>query len=157
MKKPYPTLKAFFSSDTRIKILSHFFLHPGESFYLRQLENLLHKTGGQVGRELQNLEKIDFLNSIREGNQKRYTINQRFPFYEELRNIFLKTIGAGDIIQESLSNLKEAELAFIYGSFAKGKEHKGSDLDIMIVGNAPDKEISRKISPVEKKLKRTIN
>jgi len=157
MVKSNPVLKSLFSSNTRIRVLSHFFLHPGESYYLRQLERLLKIPVGQLGRELLNLEKIQLLTSSMEGNQKRYSINQNFPLYDELKNIFLKTTSAGDIIRESLSKLKGIELAFIYGSFAKGEEHPGSDIDIMIVGSTSDKEISRIISDVENKLKRTVN
>lgn len=157
MTKSNPILKSLFSSDTRIKVLSHFFLHPGESYYLRQLEKLLKIPGGQLRHELLNLEDIKLLISYREGNQKRYSINQDFPFYDELKNIFLKTTSAGDIIREALSKLEGIELVFIYGSFAKGEEHPGSDIDIMIVGSASDKEISRVISDVENKLKRTVN
>lgn len=157
MVKSNPVLKSLFSSNTRIRVLSHFFLHPGESYYLRQLERLLKIPVGQLGRELLNLEKIQLLTSSMEGNQKRYSINQNFPLYDELKNIFLKTTSVGDIIRESLSKLKGIELAFIYGSFAKGEEHPGSDIDIMIVGSTSDKEISRVISDVENKLKRTVN
>ncbi len=157
MAKSSPILKSLFSSDTRIKVLSHFFLHPGESYYLRQLEKLLKIPGGQLRRELLNLEDIQLLISFKEGNQKRYSINKDFSLYDELKNIFLKTTSAGDIIRESLSRLKGIELAFIYGSFAKGGEHPGSDIDIMIVGRVSDKEISRIISNVEKRLKRMVN
>lgn len=152
-----PMLKGLFSSETRITVLSHFLLHTGESFYLRQLEKMLMMPVGQLGRELRNLEKIRLLTSRIEGNQKRYSINPDFPLYEELRGIFLKTAGAGDIIRGSLSGFKGVELAFIYGSFAKGEEHPGSDIDVMVVGDVPDKEVSRTISGVEKRLKRTVN
>ena len=157
MVKSSPTLKALFSSETRIKALSHFFLHAGESFYLRQLEKILKIPVGQLGRELLNLEKIHLLTSSLEGNQKRYSVNRGFMLYEELKNIFLKTAGAGDTIRESLSGLKGVEIAFIYGSFAKGEEHPGSDMDVMVVGDTPDKEIGRTISSAEKRLKRTVN
>ena len=157
MVKSSPTLKALFSSETRIKALSHFFLHAGESFYLRQLEKILKIPVGQLGRELLNLEKIHLLTSSLEGNQKRYSVNRGFMLYEELKNIFLKTAGAGDTIRESLSGPKGVEIAFIYGSFAKGEEHPGSDMDVMVVGDTPDKEIGRTISSAEKRLKRTVN
>ena len=157
MVKSSPTLKALFSSETRIKALSHFFLHAGESFYLRQLEKILKIPVGQLGRELLNLEKIHLLTSSLEGNQKRYSVNRGFMLYEELKKIFLKTAGAGDTIRESLSGLKGVEIAFIYGSFAKGEEHPGSDMDVMVVGETPDKEIGRTISSAEKRLKRTVN
>lgn len=157
MKKSNPILKALFSSETRIKVLSHFFLHPGEDFYLRQLEKLLLKPVGQLSRELLNLERVQLLIPSIKGNQKRYSINRDFPLYNELREIFVKTTSIGDIIRKSLSKLKKVELVFIYGSFAKGEEYNRSDIDIMIVGDVHDKEINRVISNAEKKLNRMIN
>ena len=157
MLKSSSTLKALFSSGTRITVLSHFFLHPGESYYLRQLEKVLQVPVGQLGRELRNLERICLLTSSVEGNQKRYVINQEFPFYDELRSIFLKTTSVGDIVRDSLSDLEGIELAFVYGSFAKAEEHPGSDIDIMVIGDVSDREVNRTISAMERKLKRTIN
>ncbi|MDD5748014.1 MAG: nucleotidyltransferase domain-containing protein [Actinomycetota bacterium] len=73
-----------------------------------------------------------------------------FPLYDELKRVFFKTLGAGDVIRESLSGLERIELCFIYGSFAKGQEHPGSDIDIMIVGSISDKKLSSVFSKVEK-------
>jgi|Deesub1362B_J571_1020462.scaffolds.fasta_scaffold00001_40 predicted nucleotidyltransferase len=157
MSKSNPILKSLFSSDTRIKVLSHFYLHPGESYYIRQLEKILKIPVGQLRRELINLENIQLLTSSLHGNQKWYSLNQDFPLYDELKKIFLKTTSVGDIIRESLAKIKGIELVFIYGSFAKGEEHLGSDIDIMIVGSTSDKEIARAISDGEKKLKRALN
>jgi predicted nucleotidyltransferase len=152
-----PTLKALFSSETRIKILSHFFLHTDESFYIRQLENLLELPVGQLSRDLVNLEAINLLTSHHEGNQKRYTLNREHPIYSELRSIFLKTAGLGDILKKALAKHKGIELAFLYGSFAKGEEHAGSDVDIMIIGNTPEKDLNRSIGQAENKLRKTVN
>jgi len=157
MSKSNPILKSLFSSDTRIKVLSHFYLHPGESYYIRQLEKILKIPVGQLRRELINLENIQLLTSSLHGNQKWYSLNQDFPLYDELKKIFLKTTSVGDIKRESLAKIKGIELVFIYGSFAKGEEHLGSDIDIMIVGSTSDKEIARAISDGEKKLKRALN
>ncbi len=68
-------LKSLFMSETRISVLAHFSLYPGETFYLRQLEKLLHKPVGQLRHELINLEKIQLLHSFRDGNLKKYSVN----------------------------------------------------------------------------------
>lgn len=149
--------KALFSSETRVSLLAHFFLHPGESYYPRQLERIIGKQVGQINRELQNLERIHLLRSSREGNQKRYSLNRDFPLYRELKTIFLKTAGAGSIIRECLEKLKAIELVFIYGSFAGGDEHAGSDLDLMIVGDISDREISRAVSRAEERIGRPVH
>lgn len=157
MAESNQVLKALFTSESRIALLAYFFLHPEESFYLRQLERLLKKPVGQLSRELLNLEKIGLLVSSQEGNQRRYTVNKDFPLHDELRTVFLKTAGAGDVIRGALSKLEGVELALVYGSFAKGEEHSGSDIDVMIVGTVADKDVGRTISTAERKLKRPVN
>jgi predicted nucleotidyltransferase len=150
-------LKALFSSETRISVLAHFFLHPGESFYIRQLEHLLNMPVGQLRRELVSLKKINLLTTHYEGNQKRYSLNRDFPIYNDLRSIFLKTAGLGDVVRKSLSKHKEIELAFLYGSFAKGEEIAGSDVDIMIIGDISENELNQSITRIEKNLKKSIH
>jgi len=150
-------LKTLFSSEVRIDILSHFFMHPGEGYYIRQLEKILNKPVSNIQKELVKLEKINLFSSSIEGNQKRYTLKNEFPLYNELRNIFIKTAGLSDLIRDELKSLKDIEFAFIYGSFASGDETSQSDLDLMIIGNISGISINRSIKKVEKKISRVIN
>ncbi len=152
-----PILSALFSSETRIRVLAHFYLHPGKSYYIRQLESLLGIPVGQFRMELVNLERIGLLVSHREGNQKRFTLNTEFPFHEELKSIFLKTAGLMDILRDCLSKFRGIELAFVFGSYAKGEEVAGSDVDLMIIGDISEKKMSRAASQLEKKLRREVN
>jgi len=150
-------LKAFFSSETRIKVLAHFFLHPHKSYYSRQLEQLLSIPVSQISRELHSLENSGLFSSHFEGNQKRYILNRKFSLFEELRSIFLKTAGAVDHIRESFSQIEGIELAFIYGSFASGEERESSDIDLMAVGKVSEGRVHRELSGLEKKLGREVN
>lgn len=157
MDKTNNILKTLFSSEVRINILSHFFMHPGEGYYIRQLEKILKKPVSNIQKELAKLEKIDLLSSSVEGNQKRYILKNEFPLYDELRNIFIKTTGLSDLIRDSLHLIKKIEFAFIYGSFAAGDETSRSDVDLMIVGNVSDIIINKSIKEVEKQINRMIN
>lgn len=157
MGKTNNILKTLFSSEVRINILSHFFMHPDEGYYIRQLEKILKKPVSNIQKELVKLEKIDLLSSSVEGNQKRYILKNEFPLYDELRNIFIKTTGLSDLIRDSLHLIKKIEFAFIYGSFATGDETSQSDVDLMIVGNVSDIIINKSIKKVEKQINRIIN
>jgi predicted nucleotidyltransferase len=147
-------LKALLSSETRITILAHYFRHPEEDFYARQLERLLQQSVPKLRRELLNLERVGLLLASWQGNQKRYKLNHAFPIYEELSRIFLKTAGLGDIIRKHLSDVKGVELAFIYGSFAKGEERAESDIDVMVVGETSEMELSTVFRQIELELGR---
>lgn len=157
MKKVNYILKTLFSSEVRIDILSHFFMHPNEKYYIRQLEKILDKPVSNIQQELVRLEKINLLSSSIEGNQKKYILKKEFPLYDELRNIFIKTVGLKDIIKNELKTKKEIELVFIYGSFASGDETPQSDVDLMIIGDISNIKINKAIKKIEKKINRIIN
>ena len=156
MNKVPPILKGLFVSKIRVKILEHFLTHSNDSFYSRQLEKILAEPVGPIGRELLNLEKLGILTFRNIGNQKHYQVNKEMIFFEDLRLIFLKAT-IGEVLKKQLSIMEGVELAFIYGSFAKGEEYKASDIDIMVVGNLADKTINQAISRSEQELRRTIN
>lgn len=83
-------LKTLFSSSIRIRVLSHFLKNPGGTFYLRELGRLLKKSVTPLQRELSRLERIGFLKTRWQGNQKHYFLNLQFPLLEELKGIFEK-------------------------------------------------------------------
>jgi len=150
-------LESIIGSKTRVKILALFFLSPDRKFYVRELAR---KTGGNINsvrRELQKLESIGLLKSERVGNLKYYVTDKKMPIYEELKSIFLKTEGLGEVIKENLSGLGEVKLAFIYGSFARGEEQLKSDIDLMIVGKVDEKKLVPLIRKLEGRLSREIN
>lgn len=151
------TLKYLFSSRLRVEILSHFFFHPGQEFHVRGLASELDGSTGTVGRELTRLEKAGILSSLRVGNQKRYGLSQDCPIIEELKGIFLKTAGASAELHNALTNTPGVELAFIYGSYASGEANASSDIDLMVVGRASDRQLAPLVARVERRLKREIN
>lgn len=150
-------LKAFFTSKTKVKVLTLFLTHPEEQFYIRQIERELKEPVTAVRRELAKLEKVGFLDTFREGNLRYCRVNQKFPLYSELKNIILKTAGIGDLLRENLKRIGKIRQAFIYGSTALGEERKDSDIDLMIIGEVKEDELNPVISQLEDKLGREIN
>ena len=150
-------LKLLFSSKLRVKVFSHFFLHPGEKIHIRGLAAILKESPGTLARELANLEKAGVMTFEKIGNQKHYYLHKESPIYEELRRIFLKTTGAGEELRKVLMNVKGIEVAFIYGSFASGEAGEGSDIDLMVVGKVKEKELAPAVARLERKIGREIN
>jgi len=151
------TLKSLFSSKLRVKVLSHLFFHPGETFHVRRLAAELAESPGSVGRELAHLEKAGILSCRTVGNQKHYTLREDSPILDDLRNIFLKTAGAGAELRAELERIAGIELAFIYGSYVSGEAHAASDIDLMVVGDVTDRDLAPAIARVERRLKRQID
>lgn len=150
-------LHKLFSSKVRIELLNTFFLHPEKSFYLRELERITGEDYKNVSTELRNLESIGLLTSSKSGNLKYFHVNPGFLIYSELKAIFFKIRGAPTLLKQVLSDDKDIEYAFIYGSFAGGTENEKSDIDLMVVGEMPLENLLKRLREAEKLLGRDIN
>ena len=144
-------------SKTRRKILQLFFSDPNKKYYLRELERILNLPVGNVRRELLGLEKVGIFKREKIGNQIYYSVNRQSPIFEEFKKIVSKTIGVEASLQKALKKIKDIKVAFIFGSYAKGKEDSLSDIDLMIVGTPDEDLLVSKIVKLEKQLNREIN
>jgi len=144
-------------SKTRTAILELFFNDPEQEYYLRQLEKLIGYSVGNIRREMINLEGDGLFTHRMLGNIKLYRLNKSYPIYNEFKEIIRKTIG----IESKLKDIMQAEpdvvFAFIYGSFAKGKEQSLSDVDIMIIGKVSPKKIRTELFEYQSSMRREIN
>ncbi len=70
-----------------------------------------------------------------------------------------KIFGVAAVLKTALAPiLPQLEQAFVYGSIAKGNEHAGSDVDVMLVGdNLSYSEIMQLLSTAQSQLQRTVN
>ncbi len=150
-------LKALFSSNTRVKLLTLFFTNPEKDFYLREIEKLIKENITSVRRELISLKKIGLFDEYSKGNNKYYKLNKDFPFYSELKNIIFKTTGIKGVLEQILKKIKNIKLSFIYGSYAKGIENEKSDIDLMIIGSPNYTQTLKSLKNIEKKLNREID
>ena len=155
--KNFEIINRLFSSKIRTKLLDAFLSLPKARFYIRELERKINEEAKNISRELKNLESLGLLTSESQGNQKYYSVNEDFFLYSELKGIILKTTGVLGLLKEVLAKLKGIEVAFIYGSYATGKETESSDVDLMIIGKPDLTELNVEISGLEDKLNREIN
>lgn len=124
-------LKALFSSQTRVKLLSTFLLHPDEEYFIRELTRLLHEQINSIRRELENLRRIGLVRARHRNRKKYYHIDPEFPLFIELKSIFTKEIQAESPIVASLKKLPGIKLILLAGSFV-GTESK---VDLFVVGD----------------------
>ena len=133
-------------------------LHPEKHYHVREIARLTDTTAGTLHRELSKLAKANVLLRELSGNQVYYQANRNFPIYPELTSILKKTSGLVDVLFDSLAPLAEKiEVAFVFGSVAKGTENLGSDIDVLIIGDIDFTEIVTPIYPAQSSLGREIN
>lgn len=144
-------------SKTREKILRLFFSDTNRKHYLRELERILSLSVGNIRRELLFLEKTGIFKHEKMGNQVYYFLNKNSSIFEEFKKIISKTIGVQGSLNQELSKIKNIQIAFIFGSFAKNCEDSFSDIDLMIIGNPDEDKLISIISVLEDELNREIN
>jgi predicted nucleotidyltransferase len=151
-------LEELFSSQARVAILKLLLLNAGNLYYLREIASLTDQPVRAVQRELPKLERIGLLDHTVHGNRKYYQVNRDCPIFPELKAIFLKTVGLGDALREYLSKeVGGIEVAFIYGSYARGEENIASDIDVFVVGAIKARDLSAALAKARSELGREIN
>ena len=146
-------------TKTQQRVLAVLFGQAHRSFYANEIIGLAGSGSGSVQRELARLESSGLVTVSRIGNQKHYQANYAAPIFEELRGIVLKTFGAAEVLRAALQPFWPlVDLAFVYGSIAKGTEHAGSDVDLMVIGHLPSNaELLEALLPAQTQLGRVVN
>lgn len=124
-------LKALFSSQTRVKLLSTFLLHPEREYFIRELTRLLSEQINSIRRELENLRKIGLVRARHRNRKKYYRVEQDFLLYSDLRSLFAKVVQGESPLVHGFRTLPHVQLGLLAGSFC-GTESK---VDLLLVGN----------------------
>ena len=153
-----PSLASLLFGVYRRQALGLLLLNPDREFHVRELSRVTATSPGTMHKELSRLAEVGILQRRMLGNQALYSANRQCPIFDDLRNIFRKTSGLTDVIREALHPLRESiATAFVYGSVARGEEGPNSDIDLMVVGDAPFAAVVEATHEVRKQLGREIN
>ncbi len=150
-------MEGLITSKSRIGVLTLLALNPREVFYPREIAKSESLPFTAVLRELKHLSVAGLVEQLIKNGKTYYRINEHNPIYGDLKNIIIKTTGAAQIIKKQLEKVEGIKLAFIFGSYAKGKAGPESDIDLLIVGEAGLKEVSSVLAPVKVVLKKELN
>ena len=141
------------------RVLGILFGQPDRRFQGAELIRMINSGTGAVHRQLTSLAASGLVNVTRVGNQKHYQANPDSPVFEELCGLIRKTVGLREPLQRSLEPLKEQiDVAFVYGSIARGTDTAKSDIDLMLIGENMDYiSVYEAIQQAESILQRQIN
>ena len=103
------------------------------------------------------MEQEGIFTSYTKGQTKFYSLDKKYPLFSDLKSIIFKTEGVEGSLRRLVSEFDGIALAFIYGSYAKGKEKGSSDVDVVVAGSFPRGEFTRKLRALEAKFNREVN
>jgi predicted nucleotidyltransferase len=149
---------SFLFPEYRQKVLGLLLLHPETRYHVREIARLTHTAAGSLHRELSKLAKAQVLIREVSSNQVYYQANSTFPIFEELASILRKTSGLADVLTNALKPLiKKIAVAFVFGSVGSGTESRGSDVDVLIIGELGFTEAVTALYSAQAIISREIN
>ena len=139
-------------------ILALLYGRPDEAFYLRELARSSGTTASSLQRDLAALARAGIVVRTVRGHQVYFRANRACPVFDELRGLVVKTFGVAEVLKEALRPLvHRIDAAFVYGSVARGEERTGSDIDLLVVGEAGFGEVIEALAAAQRRLGREIN
>jgi len=158
-KDPGSGLAGALFTPVQQRVLGLLFGQPERRFRSGEIIRLAASGTGAVHRQLQRLAAVDLVEVTREGNQKHYRARRESPIFAELHGLIAKTVGIVDPLRLALAPLAgKIELAFVFGSIAKGSDTAASDLDLLVVSEELEyAEVYQAVERAERFLARQVN
>ena len=141
-------IQTLITSQTRIKLLTKFFLNSRTKAHLRGLETEFGESSNSIRVELNRFEEAGLLHSLRDGNKKVYQANVKHPLFQDIHNLILKESGIDRVIEKVIHRMGLLESIYLTGDFARGKD--SPVIELIIVGAGIDREyLTRKVVQAE--------
>jgi predicted nucleotidyltransferase len=140
------------------KVLGWLFGQPERWYHIQELIRLTSLASASLQREIKRLHTAGLVVEERIGNLRRVKANPNSPVFTDLSNLVRKTMGAIPAVAEALKPLaSQIHVALVFGSIAKGTEHLGSDVDVLLVSDTVQlSEALELLLPLEAQLARRI-
>ena len=147
-------LDVLITSKTRLKLLLKFFLNPGTSAYLRELEAEFGESSNGIRLELNRLEKAGMLNTNMQGNKKLFKVNNEHPLFADVKSIVHKYMDLDVVIAQVTKRLGNLEAVYLTGDLAQGKQ--SSTIDLVLIGEVDKQYLKKLINKAEAMLSKRI-
>ena len=152
-----PSLGAALLGKTREAVIGLLFTLPDQALHVREIARRTGFAAPTVARELRLLEEAGVLTSETAGRQLEYRANPACPLFPELKSLAAKTWGIRGRIATALGGLAGIDCAFVFGSFAAGEPHAGSDVDVIVLGSIELAVLAEVASRVTSEVGRPVN
>jgi predicted nucleotidyltransferase len=158
-KAPVSAIASALFTPVQQRVLGIVFGQPERRFQSAELIRLAGSGTGAVHRQLQRLVEAGLVAVSRDGNQKYYKAKKDSSVYAEVHGLIVKTVGIVEPLRAALATVAgRIDLAFVFGSVAKGSEHGASDLDLLVVTDTlAYADVYSALENAERTLGRTIN
>jgi len=120
----------------------------------------VRRTGDEINavrRELQFLEKHGILQKEQRANRVYYSMDKNYPFYFDLLDMGVKTIGLGNEVLKNRAKLGKIKYAMFSSKFVRRIKKSPDDVDFMVIGTVVLPELAALVRAEEQRLGLEIN
>jgi predicted nucleotidyltransferase len=149
-------LEELLSSRVRAGLFRILFGANDRELHLRDLARRAGLHEASIRQELKKLRRLDLVVKRRDGNRVYFRANTAHPLYPEIHKLVLKTSGIVELIGDSMTG-EDIEVAFVFGSIARGEETARSDVDLMIIGEIGLRKLAALLRGVVEEVGREVN
>ncbi len=143
---------------TRGAILALLYGSPDQPLHVRRIARLAGCGLGPTHRELQLLARLGIIRRQTIGQHVLYSPDPACPVHAELRALIQKTVGVAAVLRRALVPVAgDIRVAFLFGSFARGQQRAASDIDVLVIGDAPFRTVAQALLETQRQLSREIN
>jgi predicted nucleotidyltransferase len=150
-------LAEILSSRVRAEIFRILFGTVDAELHMREIARRSGCAIGTIQSEFKKLLRLDLVQKRRDGNRLYFRANRQNPLYPEIHGLVLKTSGLVDLLREALAQTAAIQIAFVFGSVARGEEQAESDVDLLIIGDLGLRDVTRLLAGLSEKISREIN
>lgn len=133
-------LETLFDSRVRVKILKLLFRNSEGRFGIKEIAVRTQEDQLTVRKEVKKLLAVGLL-KFKNNDQSGHVLNPNFEFFQELKNLILKSSPAEQsTVIEKLNKLGRVKLAVIAGIFMNKESDDPLTTDFLIVGDDIDRK-----------------
>jgi predicted nucleotidyltransferase len=145
-----------FRSEMQLQLLAAILLEPTREWHLQELAQLIHAPVSSVHRELDRAVASGVVERDDTVRPHRFTAAIDSPFFVPLAQLMRLTVGVERQLRDALADLP-IDVAALHGSWVDGALRPSSDVDLLVVGDVKLEEVRRRVRPVSKSARRTID
>ncbi len=128
-------LENLIQSKVKRKLLKLFLFNKNKKYHTRELSRTIEEPISAVQRELKKLLKLQIIIKYPEGNLINYFANTQNPFFEEIKDLILKTTTEPKDFFKLLMNTKSLEVIAIFGDTVKNPMKYDDPINLLIIGS----------------------
>ena len=129
------------------EIMKEFLKDYNRHIYGRELVKRVSLSQKNIALTLDELEDENILKSVNKGNIRNYSLNFLNPILTE-NLLYFESLRKLEFLEQNkklidFSREIEGDIVCVFGSYAKKKQNKNSDLDLFVVGSIDSLKIKR--------------